>query len=108
VKTVTMTLLAAAAIGAFATGSASAMPFNNAPLGEGLVQDVRMVCDQYGRCYNNRRAYRAVPPRYVQRGYDRPAYYRDGPSYGYASPGYGYYNRPGVGIGIGPVGVRIY
>ncbi len=112
-KTVTMTLLAAAAIGGvFAAGSASAMPFNTlSPAeGESPVQDVRMVCDQRGRCYNTRRNYRSVRPHSVQRGYryDRPAYYRGGPSYGYTSPNYGHYNRPGIGIGIGPAGVRVF
>ena len=103
-KNITLTLLAAAAIGAISIGSASAMSFNNvsAALGGSHVQNVRVVCDQSGRCYNTRRAYRTSRfydgPRY----YDRPAYYGR-PSY-YAAPGYGYYDGPRVGIGIGPFG----
>ena len=101
-KTFMLALLAATAFGTVAIGSASAMPFNKALPNESLVQDVRMVCDQYGRCYNNRRANRSV------RYHNRPAYYGGGPRYGYASPRYGHYARPGVGIGIGPIGVRVY
>lgn len=102
-KTLIATLLVTTAFGAVAIGGASAMPFNKAPPSESLVLDVRMVCDQYGRCYNTRRANRAV------RYHNRPAYYGGGPRYGYASRGYdGHYARPGVGVGIGPLGVRIY
>ena len=81
-KHVTLTLLAAAAIGVVSFGSASAMPFNNmsAALGESHVLDVRVVCDRYGRCYNtNRRAYgpspRYVAPRYVAPRYVAPRVY---------------------------------
>ena len=77
-KNVTLSLLAAAAIGAISIGSVSAMPVNNlAGLGENHFQDVRLVCDRFGRCYNTRRAYR---PYYAQ-GY-------------YGQPGYGYYGQP--------------
>ena len=102
-KNVTLTLLAAAAaIGAVSIGSASAMPFNNvsAALGESHVQNVRVVCNRYGRCYNTRRAYRSY---YAPRYYNSPAYY-GGPGY-YAGPGYGYYGGPRVGIGIGSFGL---
>lgn len=68
------------------------------------VTQVRMVCDQYGRCYNNRGSRRVV----IQQGY--------GDSYNYAPReryierrGYddgGYYNDgPRVGVGIGGVGI---
>ena len=74
----TLSLLAAAAVGAISIGSVSAMPVNNlAGLGETHFQDVRLVCDRFGRCYNTRRAYR---PYYAQ-GY-------------YGQPGYGYYGQP--------------
>ena len=70
-KNVTLSLLAAAAIGAISIGSVSAMPVSNlAGLSESHVQDVRLVCDRFGRCYNTRRAYRPYP--YAQR------YYGDG------------------------------
>ena len=72
-KNVTLSLLAAAAIGTISIGSVSAMPVNNlAGLGESHLQDVRLVCDRFGRCYNTRRAYRSYPyaqPYYGGRGY---------------------------------------
>jgi hypothetical protein len=102
-KSLAMTLLAATAIGAFSIGSASAMPFNDvsaAALGESQVQNVRVVCDRYRRCYNTGRVYRsarpyAYAPRYSSEYYDGPHY---------AAPAYGYYGGPRVGIGIGPFG----
>ena len=113
-KNITLTLLAAAAIGAISFGSASAMPFNNmsAALGESLVQDVRVVCDQYGRCYNtNRRVYRQsqryVAPRYYNNGYYDNGYYGYHNGY-YGERRYRAYNHPTVGIGIGPFGFGIY
>ncbi|MGB8050444.1 MAG: hypothetical protein WCF53_21500, partial [Pseudolabrys sp.] len=98
-KNVTLSLLAAAAIGAISIGSVSAMPVNNLPgLGENHFQDVRLVCDRFGRCYNTRRAYR---PYYAQGYYGQPGYgYYGQPSYGYyGQPGYGYYGGPRVGVG---------
>ena len=107
-KNITLALLAAATIGAVSIGGASAMPFNNtsAALGESHVQDVRVVCDQSGRCYNTRRAYRSSRFYDAPRYYDRPDYY-NGPRYR-AAPNYGYYDGPRVGIGIGPFGLGVY
>ena len=100
-KNVTRIVLAAAAIGISSIGSVSAMPVNNlAGVGERHVQDVRLVCDRYGRCYNTRRAYRSTP--YYGGGY----YSGYGP--GYYGPGYGYYGGPRVGIGVGPFGFRVW
>ena len=84
-KNVTLSLLAAAGIGAISIGSVSAMPVSNLNgLSESHVQDVRLVCDRFGRCYNTRRAYRSYP--YAQRYYGEP-------SYGYYSGyGRGYYS----------------
>jgi len=93
-KNITMILLAAAAMGAVSIGSASAMPFSNlsAAPGESDVQDVRLVCGRYHRCYNY--GYRYASPYYA------PGYYG-----GYPYGGYGYgYGLPFVGIGIGPFG----
>jgi hypothetical protein len=97
-KNITTILLAAAAMGAVSIGSASAMPFGNlsASLGESDVQDVRLVCGRYHRCYNTY-GYRYASPYYA------PGYYGGYPYGGY---GYGYgYGRPFVGIGIGPFGL---
>ena len=104
-KNLTLPLLAAVAIGAITMGSASAMPFStnngSAALSESLVQDVRVVCNRRGNCWNTGR-YRATRRYYSPGYYDRPAYY--------ASPGYGYYGYggPRVGVGIGPFGFGLY
>ena len=113
-KNVTLSLLAAAAVGAISIGSVKAMPVNNlAGLGESHLQDVRLVCDRFGRCYNTRRAY-------ARRYYGQPGYgYYGQPGYGYyGQPGYGYYGQPGygyyrgprvgVGVGIGPFGFGVW
>lgn len=103
-NTIRMSLFAAAvALGAasFTTG-ASAMPFSNAAsiASDSLVQDVRLVCDSRGRCYETRGSNRA---RYAPR--DRRHY---GHRRGYNDRrGYGYQRSPGIGIGVGPVGVHI-
>jgi hypothetical protein len=104
-KNLTLTLLAAAAIGAISMGTASAMPISHMATarGDSLVQDVRLVCDRYHRCYDNHRAYRGRP--YAQRYYGRPTYYAQP---GYVEPGYGYYGGPRVGIGIGPFGLGVF
>ena len=70
-RVLSLALLAASALGAVSIGSASAMPFANpAAAQESLVQDVRVVCDRFGRCYNtNRNARRYHAPRaYGHRG----------------------------------------
>ena len=82
----------------------SVAPASAAPIGNlsGLSNDIvqvqqRMICDQRGRCYRAGRNVR----RNVVRDYE----YGPRRSYGYAP---GYYDRsPGVGIGIGGVGVRV-
>jgi hypothetical protein len=101
-KNVTLSLLAAAAMGAISIGSVSAMPVNNlAGLSESHLQDVRLVCDRFGRCYNTRRAYRS------QRYYAQPNYSYAQSGY-YGQPGYGYYGGPRVGVGIGPFGFGMW
>ena len=47
--------------------------------------------------------YRYYPRRYYGPRY---GYYGGGPYYGYGYP-YGYY-RPGIGVGIGPFGFRVF
>ena len=102
-KNITLPLLAAVAIGAITIGSATAMPFsaNNgtAVLNESLVQDVRVVCNRNGNCWNTSR-YRSARRAYSPGYYNRPGYY--------AQPGYGYYRGPRVGVGIGPFGFGVY
>lgn len=67
-----------------------------------LVENVHLICDRYGRCYNSRRY---VQRRYVQRRYfTAPGYsnYGYGPGYGYGS-GYGY-GGPSISFGFGGYG----
>ena len=95
-----LALLAASAIGAVSIGSASAMPFANpASAQESLVQDVRLVCDRFGRCYNANRHY---GHRYGNR-YGYRSGYRDYRG----NRAYGYHRGPSVGIGVGPVGIGV-
>ena len=111
VKNMTLSLLAAAAVGAISIGPVSAMPATHlAGFGESHLQDVRLVCDRFGRCYNTRSAY-SSRPYYARRYYGQPGYYGyyGQPGYGYyGQPGYGYYGGPGVGVGVGPFGFRVW
>ena len=105
-KTFRLPLLAAVAMiavtGAVTIGSAGAMPFsrNSVVQGDSLVQEVRVVCNRNGNCWNTDRRYRSVRRGYAPGYYDRPAYY--------AEPRYGYYGGPRVGVGIGPFGFGLY
>jgi hypothetical protein len=77
-------------------GSASAFPA--APFGQvaAPVEQVRLVCNQWGRCWR-------TGPRYYGYGYGPRRYY--GPGYGYYG-GRGYYGGPGVGVGGPGFGFR--
>jgi hypothetical protein len=97
-------LIVSLAIGASALFASSA---NAAPLSNGLavmpdsnIENVRMVCDESGRCYRTRGGRRVI----VEREY--------GDSYNYYAPRERYIERrryyddgPSVGIGVGPGGV---
>src|SRR3954463_15100396 len=92
--------LAIGASALFAT-AASAAPLSNGltVMPDNGIENVRMVCDEFGRCYRDR-SRRVV----IERGY--------GDSYNYYAPREryierrGYYNEgPSVGIGVGPGGV---
>lgn len=96
-------------LGAFATAlfasAASAAPLNPASLGSAEVANVdqvRLVCNEYDRCYRTR------GPRYVQRYYGGDDDYVVRRSYGsYGGPGYydrgyGYYGGgPSIGFSFG-------
>ncbi|MBB5048233.1 hypothetical protein HNR60_002995 [Rhodopseudomonas rhenobacensis] len=89
--------LAAAAATALLTSAASAAPLavqtsGIAPTG---TEQVRLVCDEYGRCFRSRPRY--VEPRYGYRG----GYERRG--YGHRQ---GYYGGGGPSIGLGFGGGR--
>jgi len=99
-------LIVSLAIGAGALLATSA---NAAPLANGItvmpdngIENVRLVCDEAGRCYRTR----GGRPVVVEREY--------GDSYNYYAPREryierrGYYDSgPSVGIGVGPGGVGV-
>ncbi len=89
-------VLAAGILGGLMATAAAAMPVTDlASQSQSLVQDVRVVCNQWGRCYETRR--------YVRRYYDQPSYYYAPRAYRYSdAPGYGYYGGgPSVGFSFG-------
>ncbi len=99
-KTIALGILAAGLLGS----AAVAAPLNPAPVGSAEisgVDQVRLVCNEYGRCY------RARGPRYVQRYYGGDDYVvrRSYNSYGgpgYYDRGYGYYGGgPSIGFSFG-------
>ena len=82
---------------ALVSGTASAAMPNGLPgvSGSSNVEQVRLVCDEYGRCFR-------TAPRFYDGGfgYDRPRFYGGG--YGYGRPrfyGGGGYGRPRFGGG---------
>src|SRR3979409_1834983 len=94
-KKIVLSVLGATAL--LSTGAVAA-PMNPAAIqsAEGSnIDQVRLVCNEYGRCY------RVRGPRYIQRsyGYDDDGYYvrrsygyyGGGPGYYGGGPGYGYY-----------------
>jgi hypothetical protein len=89
-------LSACAAVTALATGTASAFPV--APIDQltSPVEQARIVCNQWGRCWR-------TGPRYYRYGYYGPRRYW-GPGYGY----YGgpYYGGPGIAFGGPGFGLR--
>ncbi|RXG98474.1 hypothetical protein [Bradyrhizobium zhanjiangense] len=100
-KAIGLGFLAATLLGS----AAAAAPLNPTAVGSTEVSDiqqVRLVCNEYGRCYRTR------GPRYVQRYYGgddgyvvRRSYgYYGGP--GYYDRGYGYYGGgPSIGFSFG-------
>ncbi|WP_298884970.1 hypothetical protein [uncultured Bradyrhizobium sp.] len=100
-KTIVLGAAAAALLGS----AAVAAPLSPAAVGSAeasAIDQVRLVCDEYGRCYRTR------GPRYVQRYYGdddgyvvRRSYgYYGGP--GYYDRGYGYYGGgPSIGFSFG-------
>jgi hypothetical protein len=93
-------ILSIAAATALLTTAAVAAPLSPSAVGAeaGIAtEQVRLVCDEYGRCYRTR------GPRYVQRGYGYGGGYDRG--YGYGGPRYerrGYYGGgPSIGFSFG-------
>ncbi len=99
--------LALGATALFGT-AASAAPLTNgvAVMPDNGIQNVRMVCNEDGRCWRERGARRVI----IDDSYNYAPRERYIERRGYYDGGYdgGYYNRgPGVGIGVGPVGIGI-
>ena len=95
-------------VGALLSTGANAAPLSVSPsmLPDNGVENVRLVCDEYGHCYRTRGGRRAV----IQQGYDESYSYAPRERYierrGYYDGGY-YDNGPSVGIGVGPGGVGV-
>ncbi|MCK1385797.1 hypothetical protein [Bradyrhizobium sp. 21] len=100
-KTIVLGLLAATVV----SSAALAAPLNPATPGSteaAGIDQVRLVCDEYGRCYRTR------GPRHVQRYYGGDDGYAARRSYGYyggpeyRDRGYGYYGGgPSIGFSFG-------
>src|SRR5215210_5650742 len=88
---------------ALLASAASAAPLNSMTIGHletSHIDQVRLVCNEYGRCW------RTPGPRYGYRTYDDDGYYArrgysydGGPSY-YSGPAYGGYYGGGPSIGF--------
>ncbi|WP_375413127.1 hypothetical protein [uncultured Bradyrhizobium sp.] len=96
-------------VGAMCSTAAMAAPLSSGPavIPDNGIENVRMVCNEDGRCWRERGARRVVVEdsygyapreRYIERrGYDG-GYYGGGPSVGVGvGPG-----GVGVGVGVGP------
>jgi hypothetical protein len=93
-------------VGALLSSGANAAPLSIAPsvLPDNGVQNVRLVCDNYGRCYRTGGGRRVVIQREYDDGYAPRERYIE--RRGYYDGGY-YNNGPSVGIGVGPGGVGV-
>ena len=94
--------LAVGASALFAT-AASAAPLSNgiAVMPDNGIENVRMVCNEYGRCWRERGQRRVI----VEDSYNYAPRERYIERRGYYDGGY-YNNGPSVGIGVGPGGVN--
>jgi hypothetical protein len=92
--------------GALLSSGANAAPLSISPsvLPDRGVENVRLVCDDYGRCYRTGGGRRVI----IHRDYGDSYNYLPRERYigrrGYYDGGY-YDNGPSIGIGVGPGGV---
>ena len=95
-------------VGALLSSGANAAPLCLSPsmLPDNGVENVRLVCDDYGRCYRTRSGRRVV----IREDYNDSYNYAPRERYierrSYYDGGY-YDNGPSVGIGVGPGGVGV-
>jgi len=103
-KTLAIALLTGAAALAAGSAQASDIYVSDEYANPDLVQQVRLVCDDAGRCYRTRGGRRVIVQEYGDS-------YNYAPRARYYGRGYydgGYYNSgPSVGIGVGPGGVGV-
>ena len=94
-------LAGAAALTGVGLTSAAAIPL--APLSAGTdtgIENVRLVCNRWGRCWNTYVRQYDYAPNYAYGYYGGPTYYR--------APYYNGYYGPGVGVSVGPFGFGIW
>jgi len=94
-RKVLLALASAATLGVLATSGANAMPIAPAPPIASGVNHVRLVCNEWGRCWRRPDYYR--PYGYYGYGYGWPRYRH----YGYGWPHRHYYYGPRVYGGWG-------
>jgi hypothetical protein len=82
-------------------GNAAPLAISPSMQPDTAIEQVRLVCDDYGRCYRTRGGRRVV----IQQDYGDSYNYVPRERYverrGYYDGGY-YHNGPSVGIGVGP------
>lgn len=93
------TLFASAAYASPLSNGLSTLPDNG-------IENVRLVCNEYGRCYRTRGGRRVVIQQEDGGSYDYAPRERYIERRGYHDGGY-YNDGPRVGIGVGPGGVGI-
>ncbi len=94
--------------GALLSSGANAAPLavNPSMLPDNGIENVRMVCDDSGRCYRTRGGRRVVIEREYGDSYNYAPRERYIERRGYYDGGY-YGSGPSVGIGVGPGGVGV-
>jgi hypothetical protein len=94
-------------LGAMLSSGANAAPLAASPsmMPDNGIENVRMVCDEMGRCYRTRGGRRVVIQQEYGNSYDYAPRDRYIERRGYDG---GYYNGgPDVGVGVGPGGVGV-
>ena len=94
--------------GALLSSGANAAPISVNPsmLPDNGIENVRLVCDDSGRCYRTRGGRRVVIEREYGDSYNYAPRERYIERRGYYDGGY-YGSGPSVGIGVGPSGVGV-
>lgn len=106
-KNVLISLAIGGAGALFASGAnAAPLSVNPSMLLDNGIENVRLVCDDYGRCYRTRGGRRVVIQQYYGDSYNYVPRERYVERRGYYDGGY-YNNGPSVGIGVGPGGVGV-